>query len=244
MKKFFCRKLWLIFALSVLVAPIFAEDALQAELSARNVQLTGYWGARVKKELQIDGRVEYVLRGQVPLGFASLNFLFENLPQTAKLVNAYRGTDYKIKYLDADKRRFLATIKGLQGRMNLLSPLAQTDRRVYYGDGEGYFLWWHLYGTALVMVDIAASRQQTCDYELRIFLFNESSFVNGLLSLGVVRWAIKGRIKAILEHIVQAALEFRQDEGKILRENSALNTPKEQKFLQEFLRLDSLEAGS
>ena len=234
MKKFFCRKLWLIFALSVLVAPIFAEDALQAELSARNVQLTGYWGARVKKELQIDGRVEYVLRGQVPLGFASLNFLFENLPQTAKLVNAYRGTDYKIKYLDADKRRFLATIKGLQGRMNLLSPLAQTDRRVYYGDGEGYFLWWHLYGTALVMVDIAASRQQTCDYELRIFLFNESSFVNGLLSLGVVRWAIKGRIKAIWSILFRRRSSFGKTKARFCEKILRSTRQKSRNFCRSF----------
>jgi len=222
------------------------EDPLEGKLHKRNVALSGYWGRKVSKELQIEGRVEYVLQGKVPLGFLPLNFLFDNLPLTARMVNAYQATDYKIKYLHADRRSFLATIKGLRGRMNLLSPPQQTSKRVYYGDGQGKFLCWQLYGTVLVLVDIRSLDGQNCAYDLRIYLFNESSFVNGLLSLGVVRWAIKGRIRKILGHIVESALQFRQDQtqnqgkGEFLQDYKLFKGAREREFLREFLRLDSL----
>ncbi len=216
------------------------SDPLQKELLARNFEFSGFLGQRVSKELRIEGRVEYILSGEIPLGFLPLNFLFDNLPTTAKMVNAYQETDYQVTYLDSDKKRFLARIKGLSGRMNLLTPMEQISKRVYYGDGEGNFLWWHLYGTVLAMVDITAVSEQTCGYELRIYLFNESAFVNGLLSLGVVRWAIKGRIRGILEHIVSSALAFRDDGGARLLGGVLLKSEQEKQFLQEFLRLDSL----
>ncbi len=123
--------------------------------------------------------------------------------------------------------------------MNLLSPRQQVDRRVYYGDGDGKILWWHLYGTVLVLVDISGLDERSCSYQLRIFLFNESAFVNRLLSLGVVRWAIKGRIEKILAHIVQSALQFRQDGGKALQGDESFAGTRQREFLQEFLHLDS-----
>ncbi len=220
---------------------LFAEgDVLQEKLLKRNFDFSGYWGKKVSRELQIPGRVEYVLEGEIPLGFLPLNFLFDNLPLTAEMVNSYQKTNYKIAYLDADRKRFLAKIKGLRGRMNLLTPAEQTRKRVYYGDGEGNFLWWHLYGTVLVLADIDSLDESSSGYRLSIYLFNESAFVNGLLSMSVVRWVIKGRIREILEHIVSSALEFRQDKGDVLLKSGKFETEQQRNFLGEFLRLDSL----
>ena len=215
------------------------SDSLRVKLLERNFDFSGYWGWRVEKELKIPNRVQYFLQGDVPLSATALNFLFENLPLTAEMVNVCQKTNYKVTYIGGDKKRFLARVKGLTGEMVLLTPYEQVDKRIYYGSGEGNFLWWHLYGTVLALLDIEPS-DVGCHYVLRVYLFNESEFVNGLLSMGFVRWVIEGRIEKILGHIVSSAEQFRKEGSDFLVEDERFQSEESKKFLQEFLRLDSL----
>ena len=215
------------------------SDSLRSKLCERDFDFSGYWGWRVQEELKIPNRVEYSLQGEVPLSVPTLNFLFENLPMTAEMVNVCQQTDYEVKYTSGDKRNFLARVKGLTGQMVFLSSFEQVDKRIYYGSGEGNFLWWHLSGTVLALLDIDSSAVG-CHYVLRVYVFNESKFVNNLLSMGFVRWVIEARIENILNHIVSSAEQFRSEGSEFLLKDSRFQSEESKKFLHEFLRLDSL----
>jgi hypothetical protein len=182
--------------------------------------------------------VMYVVADTVAVPFAALDHLMSNVPLAAKLINSYRGTTYTAEFpFPHDSAYF----KGSNGR-NLSGVARQLwtrdDRRerVYWGQGKVAILRWRLIGN--VVIEFRAwpptpGSARTC-YNLRFTMFPANSFVNGIMNLGLFKSVALGKIREILDDVMQASASYAQGTPPA---NPVVYTAQEQKALAEFERL-------
>jgi len=185
-------------------------DPLYIKLQKRNLNFNSFWGEILLRELYVEHRINYSISGTLPISKNLLRFLLKNPKEAVFLINAYQNTDYKLQYLDSDKSSFEASTKGLVGRMRLLTSGNNFDELVYYGEGSNKFLWWKMYGTVLILFSYEQIQKDMVSYQFNCYVFNESSFINNILSLGIVQSVIKKRIQGIVDNIVNSTLCYKK----------------------------------
>ena len=208
------------------------------DIQLRGIPLQSFWGKRVYSEFGKEYRVEYLIQGTLPVSFDMMYYLEHNIPFAAHLINAYQDTEYTAEYISDDKSRFKGNNGGsLEGNMKRVLADSTGAHTTYFGNGNAKFLWWKLWGIALMLLDYETIDKNNIRFSLKVVVFNESSMVNGIMNMGIFRSVVKSKLNDVIEHISGAAEEFAKGNLKPLKENKALQSKENQLFLAEFKKV-------
>lgn len=179
--------------------------------------------------------VMYVVADTVPMNPEALDLMMRNIPVAAKLVNAYRGTEYSAEFPIAEDSAFFrgSNGKSLRGRARQLWERPDHRERVYYGQGRVQILTWKLVGNLVIEFrswPLAGKAGKTC-YSARFTMFPSNSLINSVMNMGMFRSVAVGKIQEVLDDVMKASQEY--SSGKLATAQVEFS-PQELKVLQQF----------
>jgi len=184
-------------------------------------------------------RVKYEVTDSVSISRERLEYLLNDLPLAAKLINHYQSEPYTAVYLDAAHTHFRGSKgKNLHGDARLVSGSIAERRLFYFGSGEADFMWWKLTGPALMDFTYWAvsSKPGKVGYQMKILVFPGNGFVNKIMNLGVFRKLVFSEIRGVIVDITQTADKLNAAGGADIQRSSDW-TPDEKKKVANFFNL-------
>ncbi len=182
-------------------------------------------------------RSVYEIEGELPVNMEILNYVLDNLPFVAMLINAYRGEEYEAAYLRSDKKIFTGTNgRSLSG--TFVQPYHQVTRdsvrNFYWGYGRAKVLAWRLKGDGLMEMDFRNLGPRRVGYRVKAYAFPGNSFLNGVMKMGVFRSMVLKKIRAVIEDVEKAAGRFASGDLEPLKRYAPLQTPRGRAYMAEF----------
>ncbi len=209
------------------------------EVAKRGITATDPKNYELYSNLGIENRVEYVIKGDLPISKKMLDFLISDIPHTALLINAYQETEYEARYTTFDHKTFYGTNGGsLQGTVTELADEYAKRNITYFGFGVADVLFWSLKGTVLLFFEFQSTGPKEISYNLTITVFNHSSIINGIMDLDVFRSVVHSKIETIITHIQESAQEYAKGNLEPIIEYEKLNTELSKEFLRKLLQVD------
>lgn len=150
------------------------------------------------------------LAGDVPLPKAALDYLLQELPDTARLVNHYEHSSYRVVFLEPNRSRFFAT-----NNRSMQAEFTYIDSRVtepesshwMFETGRSKILLWTFAGSALLELGFVP-QQQAASYTVHLHVFTDSwpfhLFFRSALFSGLMR----SMFSNILDDVVGAVRRF------------------------------------
>ena len=116
-------------------------------------------------------RAIYESEGTLPLEVNEITFLFDNMPFTADLINAYLESEYTLEYNSTNRRYFSGgNGHGLSGdfywALQDSAGVKPMLRNMFFGYGYAQILKWSLKGTAVAFLDMDLVAPRTLKYKL------------------------------------------------------------------------------
>lgn len=174
-------------------------------------------------------RVEYINEGTIPLSKNVMSFLFDNMPFTAQLINAYLDANYMLEYTSRDRRFF----KGSNGRSLsgefywALQDSAKQKlgmRNVFFGYGHAQVLKWTLHGSAIAFLDLEPVSNNSVKYKLTAIVFPGNSVLNSIMQMKVFKSVVNSKIDNIVDDIKKAAEKYYSGNKEPLLKNASLKS--------------------
>lgn len=216
------------------------------ELVARGLKLNSAETREIFNYMGREYRIEYMVQGKIPVNEDMMVYLFEHMPFTAHLVNAYRGTKYTITYKTTDRRKFEGDNgSNLSGKFNwiLQDSLGQKKglRNIFFGYGRTKVMMWKLHGVAVVFIDLNPVDSKNTNYALRAIVFPANSFLNGIMKMDMFRNVVNDKIREIVGNIEKASYTFAQGNREPIAKYKKFQEPWLAVQLKEF---DAVAKGS
>ncbi len=179
--------------------------------------------------------VMYVVADTVPMNVKALDLMMRNIPVAAKLVNAYRGTEYTAEFPIVEDSSFFKGSNGrsLRGRARQLWEREDHRERVYYGQGRVQILSWKLIGNLVIEFrswPLASDANRTC-YSARFTMFPSNSVINSVMNMGIFRSVAVGKIQEVLDDVMKASQDYAKGE---LATSQVEFSPEEKLVLGQF----------
>jgi len=207
-------------------------------LKKRGLKPETFWGKRIYAYLSMEYRVTYTVDGTLPVSAPVMCYLMNNLPFSARLVNAYQGTGYTLEYTDTAKRKFRGDNgESLSGVFNIVLQDTNQLRNVYFGYGIAKVLMWNLRGTALVFFDYDPVDRSSVKYQLSCTVFPANSLIKSILNFVLFRKVVLSILKETIEHVQTSATEFYKGNLKPIEEYPEFNTPDGRKNIEAFQQI-------
>ncbi len=182
-------------------------------------------------------RSVYDVTGELPVNMEILNYVLDNLPFVAMLVNAYQGEAYEARYLTRDRRVF----HGGNGRSlsgTFAQPYHQTTRdsvrNFYWGYGRAKVLAWRLKGDGLLEMDFYNRGPRRVEYRLRAYAFPGNAFLNGVMQMGIFRNMVLKKIRIVIDDVERSARRFADGDLEPIRGYEPMKSRQGQRYLREF----------
>ena len=177
-------------------------------------------------------RAIYESEGTLPLEVNEITFLFDNMPFTADLINAYLESEYTLEYNSTNRRYFSGgNGHGLSGdfywALQDSAGVKPMLRNMFFGYGYAQILKWSLKGTAVAFLDMDLVAPRTLKYKLTAVVFPGNSVLNSIMQLRVFKSVVNSKIE-------KAASMYYKDNRKPLKENAKLRTPENIRHIEEF----------
>ncbi|NLB63304.1 MAG: hypothetical protein GX801_04265 [Fibrobacter sp.] len=175
--------------------------------SIASLQINSYLGKRQ--------RVNYDVSGRLPINKAMMDYLMDNMPFTAHLINAYQETNYTLNYTFGNKWYFHGDNGGnLKGQFNwILADSSGVDGlNLFWGKGTAKVLMWKLWGMAMMTLDYRQVEQNHLDYDLRATVFPANGILNTIMEMNMFRNVVLSKIREIVNHIEKSARLYGQGE--------------------------------
>lgn len=190
-------------------------------------------------------RAIYESEGTLPLGVDEITFLFDNMPFTADLINAYLESQYTLEYNSADHRYFSGgNGHGLSGdfywALQDSAGVKPMLRNMFFGYGYAQILKWSLKGTAIAYLDMDLVAPRKLKYKLTAVVFPGNSVLNSIMQLRIFKSVVNSKIDDVVNDIKKAASMYYNGNRKPLKENAKLRTPENIRHIAEF---DKVVAG-
>jgi len=199
------------------------------ELESRGIDPLAPAYAPIYTYLGGEYRVLYSVGGVLPVNVDMMTFLMNNMPFTARLINAYQGTNYTLGYVNNDKRNFFGDNgRSLSGRFQWLridsAGALPNQRHTFWGNGGAKVLMWQLHGVAVVFLDYDPIDRNSIKYRLRCVVFPSNAFLNSVMKMDMFRDVVMDKMKLIVSHVEGSARMYAQGNRKPID-----NTPDFQK---------------
>ena len=155
-------------------------------------------------------RAIYENKGTLPLGESVISYLFDNMPFTADLINAYLGTNYRLEYTSRNRRFFSGSNgRSLSGEFYwaLQDSAGQKlgMRNLFFGYGHAKVLKWSLHGTAIAFLDMDEMANKQIKYKLTAIVFPGNSVLNSIMQMQVFKSVVNDKIDHIVKDIKKAS---------------------------------------
>lgn len=169
-------------------------------------------------------RVTYEVRGVLPVNVDMMRFLFDHMPFTSRLINAYQGTNYTLAYSYGDKWNFYGDNgRNLKGKFQWVreDSLGQKmgQRNTFWGMGSAKVLMWQLHGVALVFLDYDPIDQNRVNYRLRSIVFPSNAFLNSVMKMDMFRDVVMEKMQLIVGHVESSARMYAKGDRKPLQKS-------------------------
>ena len=184
-------------------------------------------------------RAIYESEGTLPLEVNEITFLFDNMPFTADLINAYLESEYTLEYNSTNRRYFSGgNGHGLSGdfywALQDSAGVKPMLRNMFFGYGYAQILKWSLKGTAVAFLDMDLVAPRTLKYKLTAVVFPGNSVLNSIMQLRVFKSVVNSKIDDVVNDIKKAASMYYKGNRKPLKENAKLRTPENIRHIEEF----------
>lgn len=191
-------------------------------------------------------RAVYVNEGTLPLNEHAISYLFDNMPFTAQLINAYLDTDYSLEYASKDRRFFNGSNGGsLSGEFYwALQDSAGKKlglRDLFFGYGHAKILKWSLTGTAIAFLDMDPLPGRRLKYKLTAIVFPGNSVLNSIMQLNVFKKVVNEKLDDIVSDIKKAAGMYFAGNKEPMLKSEALKSPEN---IQNILDFETVVGGS
>jgi hypothetical protein len=159
-------------------------------------------------------QVVYRLEGSLAISVPRLNFLLDDLPLAAALLTHFQKTPYEAEYLDGPVRRRFKARRGdnLDGEATRVAGDPVDRDLVYFGRGTSKLGPWRMRGLGLVQVRYAADPTgKGLRYDLRVVAAPINAMVNLMMKTGLFRSIVLGRIREVLDDVVEASAKLEKE---------------------------------
>lgn len=209
------------------------------ELSLRGLSYEDPIGKIIYTELSSEYRVIYESKGSFSATPAMISFLFDHMPFTAELINAYQESSYKLKYNTPDQKSFSGTNgRSLSGdfiwALQDSASVKENFRYVFLGYGRAKVLRWSLYGTAIAFLDMDPISENKIAYKLRAVVFPGNSILNSIMQMNVFKHVVNEKINQIVKDVVSSANQFAKGDKAPIQTIFKTKSPQEKQTLELF----------
>lgn len=154
-------------------------------------------------------RVIYENKGTLPLNENEISYLFDNMPFTARLINAYLNSNYTLEY-NGSHRYFSGSNGGnLSGdfywALQDSAGVKLGMRNMFFGFGHAKILKWSLHGTAIAYLDMDKVSDRKLAYRLKAIVFPGNSVLNSIMQMRVFKSVVNDKIDEIVNDVKKAA---------------------------------------
>ncbi|MBF0430079.1 MAG: hypothetical protein HQK83_02280 [Fibrobacteria bacterium] len=168
---------------------------------------TDYQGQKLYGFLGQKYRVDYKVESTLPIKTSRFEYLLQDIPLAAKVVNAFQKTKYTVSYLDGERRRYWRGDNGdnLSGEANLIAGNIKEKHLVYFGFGIVKILKWKLKGQVLFDFKYKEENNQIIPYDLKVVVFPGGAIVNAIMNMGLFKRVVKNKILEVFKDITDSA---------------------------------------
>jgi hypothetical protein len=170
----------------------------------------------VVKELANRFAVEIEFSGEVGLPRRAVDYLLENMPETAVLVSAYSGKDYRATQTDTpqwpeqffvtNNDTFAASFTYLYSR-----PTTGVSEHMFFESGFAKVFFWRVWGNSFIHYRLRPAGESSARYDFTVYVFTDSRLLRVVLESGPFRYFAHRMFKSILEDIQATVREFAID---------------------------------
>lgn len=184
-------------------------------------------------------RVIYENRGTLPLGENVMSYLFDNMPFTAEMINAYLESNYELKYIHQN-RRFFTGSNGRTLSGDFYWALQDSAgqklgmRNLFFGYGRAKILRWSLRGTAIAYLDMDGVSNRELKYKLTAIVFPSNSVLNSLMQMNLFKSVVNEKIDDIVKDIKKASGSYFSGNKEPLLKSAALKSDENVQYLIDF----------
>ena len=209
------------------------------ELKNRGMDLHGEIAREVYGRLGQKYRAIYVSEGVLDVSPPMMSYLFDHMPFTAKLINAYQGSTYSIRYNAFNRRVFSGTNgRSLSGDFIWVAQDSAGHklgfRNVFFGVGRAKILKWNLQGTAVAFLDMDPVSKHKTKYKLTAVVFPGNSVLNSIMKMDVFKKVVEEKIDYIIKDIQKASTRYAKGDKSPIFKNKELKNPEDAVYLKEF----------
>lgn len=184
-------------------------------------------------------RVIYENKGTLPLGAAPISYLFDNMPFTAQLINAYLDTKYVLDYTSANRRFFTGSNgRSLSGDFYwaLQDSAGQKVgmRNLFFGYGRAKILKWSLQGTAIAYLDMDEVSRKELKYKLTAIVFPGNTVLNSIMQMRVFKSVVNEKIDDIVADIKKASGSYFAGNKEPMLKSAVLKSDANVQYIIDF----------
>lgn len=191
-------------------------------------------------------RAIYENKGTLPVNESEISYLFDNMPFTAQLINAYLESGYILEYTHPNRRYFNGSNgRSLSGEFYwALQDSAGTHlgmRNLFFGYGHAKVLRWALHGTAIAYLDMDPIPNNQIKYKLTAIVFPANTVLNSIMQMKVFREVVNGKIDHIVDDIKKSSGQYFAGDKEPMLKSSVL---KSQENIQNILDFEAVVGGA
>ena len=184
-------------------------------------------------------RVQYVYSGTLPLNENVISYLFDNMPFTAELINAYLEENYTLEYTHPSRRFFNGSNgRSLSGEFYwALQDSAGKKlgmRNTFFGYGHAQVLKWSLHGTAIAYLDMDPIPGNKIKYKLTAIVFPGNSVLNSIMQMNVFRSVVNSKIEHIVNDVKKAAKMYFDGNKEPMLKSASLKSTENVQYVLDF----------
>ena len=214
---------------------VFKEVEKRGFLPDPNVTMAAEVYARLGRRY----RAIYVNEGTLPLNESVIKYLFDNMPFTAQLINAYLDENYTLEYTHPNRRFFNGSNgRSLSGEFYwaLQDSAGQKlgMRNLFFGYGHAHVLKWQLHGTAIAYLDMDPLPGNKLKYKLTAIVFPANSVLNSIMQMKVFRSVVNSKIDQIVDDVKKSSKMYFSGNKEPMLKSAALKSSDNVQYVLDF----------
>lgn len=179
-------------------------------LLKRGVTLDNDQGRKLYGFLGQKYRVDYYVTGKLNVKQAQFEYILNDIPLAAEVVNCFQETKYSVQYLDGEEKRCWAGTNGrnLRGEANLIAGGIKQKDLVYFGVGMAKILLWEIKGQILFYFSYTPVENNLIQYDMHVVVSPGGAVINAIMNMDLFKRVVRNKIKEVFEHITDSAAEL------------------------------------
>lgn len=189
---------------------------LLQEIESRGTLTPQSLRERILEELSNRFGVELDFTGDVELPGRAVDYLLENMPETAALVSTYTDKEYRATQADTTpgpESFFVTNTTSFAADFVYLSSHTSpaVSRHIFFESGHARVLLWRIWGNSIVRYELRKDSRENARYDIKIHVFTDSRVLRTVLESGLFKYFADRMFRGILDDIESAVRRFTDD---------------------------------